>query len=263
MATAAAKHRSITGWLATPRGPAFAPARDRRIYVLWIALIWAGMIAGFVPDLARYMAEKPAPPWILHLHGIVYFIWLALVTAQIALVEARRVALHRQLGWWLVGLSVTIVVLGLVAAMVDMARSVAHPPFTPEFLGLEFQELAVFSVLLWLAVEMRRDLAAHKRLMVLVAVSIMDPGTARVWSLVSADRPIAPLGWWFSFFWGNATMVVAMMAWDLWRHRRIHPALIGGGALLAAGEASAVWLNYAPWWHIAAGRLVMAWGWAG
>ncbi|MFX5793251.1 hypothetical protein ABTD98_19480, partial [Acinetobacter baumannii] len=91
------------GFLATPRGPAFAPARDRNIYVLWIALIWAGMLAGFLPDLSRYFAEKPTPPpWILHIHGIVYFVWLALVTAQIALVEVRKPALHKQLGWWLV-----------------------------------------------------------------------------------------------------------------------------------------------------------------
>jgi len=53
------------------------------------------------------------------------------------------------------------------------------------------------------------------------------------------------------------------MAWDRWRHSRVHPALLVGGALLAAGEAIAVTLEFSPWWHVAAGRLVAAWGWAG
>jgi hypothetical protein len=51
--------------LGTPGERAFLPTRDRHIYVLWIALVWAGMIAGFLPDLNRYMAEAPPPPLIL------------------------------------------------------------------------------------------------------------------------------------------------------------------------------------------------------
>ena len=39
--------------LKTPAGKAFLPARDRGIYVVWIALVWAGMMAGFLPDLRR------------------------------------------------------------------------------------------------------------------------------------------------------------------------------------------------------------------
>jgi hypothetical protein len=79
--------------------PAWRAAQDRHIYLLWIAFVWAGMLFDFLPDLPRYFAEKPAPPWILDIHGIVNFVWLALVTAQIILIEVRRPALHRRLGW--------------------------------------------------------------------------------------------------------------------------------------------------------------------
>ncbi len=261
--TARRRHWSGLPWLATPRGPAFALNRDRRIYILWIALIWAGMLVGFLPDLTRYMAETPPPPLILHLHGIVYFVWLALVTAQIALVEGRRPALHKQLGWWLVGLSVAIVPLALVAAMVDMARQVAQNPYTPEFLALEFQSLTVFSILLGLAVQLRRDLAAHKRLMILLTVDFLDPGTSRAFSFFSPIHPNGAFGFWLNFFWANAAMVILMMAWDVWRHGRVHPALLAGGALLATGEALAVWGQFSPAWHATAASLVTAWGWTG
>lgn len=247
----------------TPRGGAFAPARDRRIYVLWIALVWAGMLAGFLPDLGRYFAETPPPPPIMHVHGIVYFAWLVGVTLQIALVEVRKVALHRLLGWWLAGLSVAMVVLGLVVAMVDMARSVKQQNFDTQFLGLEFQAMVVFSVLLAAAVHWRGDLAAHKRLMILMPVSILDPGTSRAWGFFSPWHPGGQFGWWLHFYGGNAAMVVALLAWDLYRHRRIHPALATGAVLIFAGEAVGAWLEFLPAWHDATMRMVAAWGWTG
>lgn len=251
------------GLFSTPAGRAFMPARDRHIYILWIALVWAGMIAGFAPDLRRYLTEAPPPPLILHVHGAIYFLWLVAVTLQIALIERRNPALHRRLGWWLVGLSVALVPLGLVAAMVDMTRAAAHTPYEPEFLALEFQSMIVFAILLTLATRMRYDLAAHKRLMMLLTVVLLDPGTSRAWGFFGPFQLTGGFGWWFHFFWANALLLFAMIGWDAWRHGRVHPALIWGGALLAVGEAVALWLEFTPWWHVMAGQLVTAWGWAG
>ncbi|MFX4593064.1 hypothetical protein ABTB06_19915, partial [Acinetobacter baumannii] len=70
-------------------------------------------------------------------------------------------------------------------------------------------------------------------------------------------------GFWLNFFWANAAMVILMMAWDVWRHGRVHPALLAGGALLATGEALAVWGQFSPAWHATAASLVTAWGWTG
>ena len=249
--------------LKTPDGKAFLPAQDRGIYIVWIALVWAGTLVGFLPDLGRYAAESPPPPWILHLHGVFYSVWLVFVTLQIALVELRNPALHRRLGWWLVWLSAALVPLGLIASMVDMARAAVHTPYEPEFLGLEFQSMLVFSILLTFATRMRRDLAAHKRLMILLTINFLDPGTSRAWGFFSPIQLTGPFGFWLHYFWGNAAMVLAMMGWDIWRHGRIHPALLAGGALLAAGEAAAVLLQFSPWWHVAMSQLVAAWGWAG
>jgi FtsH-binding integral membrane protein len=250
-------------YLKTPKGPGWAPARDRKIYILWIALIWAGMIAGFPADMARYLGESPPPPFILHFHGAIYFLWLVLVTAQIALIETGKPALHRKLGWAVVIVSAAIVPLGLVAAMVDQARQIGHKDYAPEFLGLEFQSMVVFPAFLATGTLLRRDLAAHKRLMILAAITILDPGTARAFSMFSPWKPGGAFGWWLSYFWADALMVAAMIGWDLWKRRKIHPALIVGAVAIAAGEAVAVWLQFAPWWHDAMVKLVDAWGWAG
>jgi hypothetical protein len=259
--------RSLIG---TPRGGIWKATADRHIYIVWMALVWIGMIAGFLPDIARFRTEAPPPPFILDFHGVVFFLWLVVVSVQIALVETGKPALHRRLGWWIVGLSALLVPLGLVASMVDMVRETApahNDPLSlsaqPQFLGLEFQAMVVFAIVLTLAVRMRNDLAAHKRLMVLLLVCVLDPGTARAWSSFSPINFAGPFGWWLSYFWGNATLMAAMIGWDLWRHGRVHPVLIWGGALIAFGELIAVYLEFAPWWHDTATQLTNWWHWAG
>ncbi len=62
---------------------------------------------------------------------------------------------------------------------------------------------------------------------------------------------------WIALVWAG------MMAWNVWRHGRVHPALLTSGVLLATGEAMAVALEFSPWWHVTAARLVAAWGWTG
>lgn len=255
--------RRFSDMLKTPPGGAFPLSGDRRIYILWIALIWAAILAGFVPDLKRYFDETPAPPWVLHVHGVVTVLWLTAVTLQIVLAEIRKPALHRQLGWWVAGLSVALIPLGLVAAMVDMARSAEHPGYEPQFLATEYQSVVVFAILLRLAIRLRRDHAGHKRLMILLAVSILDPGTARAWGYFSPIHLTGPLGFAVQNIWGSAAIIILMMAWDLVRHRRIHPSLLFGAVLIEVGNLVAIGLQFAPWWHDIAAKLVLSWGWTG
>jgi hypothetical protein len=109
----------------------------------------------------------------------------------------------------------------------------------------------------------RRSPAAHKRLMILSAVAISDAGFARIW-LIGIKTEIPGLfGWWLQYFWGIFLILVAMGVWDLWRRRRIHPAVLFGAALLWAGEIVTTILNFSPAWREIMVRLVNAWGYAG
>jgi hypothetical protein len=237
----------------------WAPASDRKVYVVWIAVVWAAVLAGFGLDIVRYLGEVPAPPPILHIHAAVYVIWLALVTLQILWVEVGQVRRHKQLGWLTVGVSALMVPLGLAAAFVDQVRQVAQPDYAPQFLSLEFEEVIAFSTFMIGGVIYRRRPAAHKRLMLLAAVAISDAGFARIMKM---DVP-GMFGWWLQYFWGIFLILIAMGAWDLWRRRRIHPALLFGAAVLWSGEIIATLLNFSPGWRGLMVRLVSAWGYAG
>ena len=75
----------------------------------------------------------------------IYVVWLILVSVQIFLVQTGDIRLHMRLGWATAIVSAAMVPLGLVAALVDQARQVGHPDYTPQFLALEFEEMFAFS----------------------------------------------------------------------------------------------------------------------
>ena len=242
---------------------AWPPASDRKAYIVWMAAVWAAVLSGFGFDFVRYLGESPPPPLILHLHGAVFVVWMALVSTQIFLVEARNVTLHKQLGWATAVVSAVMVPLGLAAAMVDQARQIGHPDYTPQFLALEFEEMVGFSACMTLGLLSRKDPAAHKRWMILSAVAISDAGFARIGLMGLKVTLTGPFGWWLQYFWGIALLLVAMIAWDLWRRRRVHKAVIGGAAILWGGQIAATTLNFSPAWKTAMTGLVKAWGYAG
>ena len=242
---------------------AWSPASDRKIYMVWIGAVWVAILAGFGLDFARYMDEAPPPPLILHLHAAVFVVWLGLVTLQILWVEIGKLRWHKQMGWLTVAVSVLMVPLGLVAALVDQVRQATHSDYAPQFLALEFEEMIAFSVFMTAGIIYRRNPAAHKRLMLLSAVSISDAGFARIWLMGFKTEVPGLFGWWLQFFWGIFLILVAMGAWDLWRRRRIHPAVLFGAALLWTGEIITTFLNFSPTWRDLMVRLVKVWAYAG
>lgn len=241
------------------------PARvDRQVTLVWITMIWTFVLFGFGADFARFMHEHPSAPLILDLHGMFSVMWLGLVSTQVLLAETGNIRLHRRLGWVTVSVSATMVPLGVVAAMVDMARSVGHADYAPQFLGEEFQDIFAFAVCTVAGVLTRRNRADHSRFMVLAAVALADVGPGRIaTNLVFPAAPTSPLQVWLVYYWGTALVLIAMLAWDLIKHRRVMRSVMLGAGLLWTGEAIASVLFFNPAWKTAMAGLVHAWGWAG
>jgi hypothetical protein len=244
-------------------GATWHPRSDRKAYIVWMGVVWAGTLTGFGLDFGRYLGETPAPPAILHIHGAVYAAWLILVSAQIWLVETGDIRLHKTLGWATAVVSGVMAPLGVVAALVDMARQVTHPDYAPQFLGLEFVDMAAFAILMAAGLLWRKDPASHKRLMILSALAIVDASFSRAWQIGIKVTPPGEFGWWFQYFGGTTVMLIAMAGWDLWRRRRIHTSVLFGMSVLWAGQILAVVLQYSPGWKTAMVALVKAWAWTG
>ena len=240
------------------------PARtDRNAYVVWMAIVWIAILGGFGLDLKRYLGETPPPPSILHIHAAVYVVWLILVSVQIFLVQTGDIRLHMRLGWATAIFSAAMVPLGLAAAMVDQARQVGHPDYAPQFLALEFEEMFGFSTCIIAGLLSRRNLAEHKRWMILSAVAISDAGFARMWLMGINHTFPGPFGWWLEYFWGITLMLIAMLAWDWFRYKRVMRSVAWGAAVLWGGEITVTILNFNPAWKSLMDALVRLWGFTG
>src|SRR5262245_59781931 len=73
---------------------------ERVFYGGMAGLVLVLVFLGFGPSYYLRPVFRPAQPLsrVLHLHGLVFSVWVALLVTQAALVSARRVDLHRKLG---------------------------------------------------------------------------------------------------------------------------------------------------------------------
>ena len=232
---------------------------DRKPSAVWLGILWVGMIAGFGVDFPGYLRKNPPAPVLVHIHAAVFTVWMLLLTAQVLLVLRDRVALHRKLGVFAVGWACLMAVMGPVAFISIVAQQAKlHGPFPYPFISVHVADIGGFLVLLAYGIALRKNPAAHKRMMILATVSLADPGFARFSGYLIPTEPPSVVVWFFYVFYGNVLLIVLMAAWDWWRGRLIRWFVVGALALLAGEYVSSFLYFWKPWHALALGW-VQAW----
>lgn len=231
---------------------------DRKASAVWLGLILLGMFAGFGIDFAGFLREKPPAAGIAYLHAAIFVGWLVLVTTQVAFVLRGRMSQHRRLGSKAGYIALLMIPVGLATGLTAAAQG--HEP--PRFIALHLVDLLGFITFIGFGLLYRDHPAAHKRLMMLAMVSLADPGFARATEYVFHD-PKTPFSWFVAIFYGNVSLVAAMFGWDIWRHRKVHPALLIGGTSLIGAELLTAFAYFNPTWSAIATSIVHAWGYTG
>jgi hypothetical protein len=181
------------------------------------------------------------------LHGIVMTAWVLLFVTQVSLVATRRTKVHQRLGIVGAGLAVLVVVVGVMTALFAGAREGAFPgPDGLRFLIIPLGDMFVFAILISLALYYRRKLDVHKRLMLLAAINILTPAIARIpFDFVTNGGPLV-------FFGLTDLFLVAVVAFDTFKHRRLHPVFLWGSIFLVAMQplriliaSTDVWVRFA------------------
>ena len=116
---------------------------------------------------------------MVHFHAAVFVGWLLLLTAQILLIRIKRRDIHRKLGIAGVGLAAAIVVFGPITALTVDRQSLGLPGYHPQFLSVQLLDIIAFAGAAAAAIAMRSDPAAHKRLILLATLSLIDAGFSR------------------------------------------------------------------------------------
>jgi len=176
------------------------------------------------------------------LHGVD-----ALLTAQVLLVVRDRVALHRKLGVFALGWACLMAVMGPVAFISIVAQHAKlHGPFPYPFISVHVVDIGGFLVLLACGIALRKNPAAHKRMMILSTVALADPGFSR-FSGYFLPEPATVFPWFVEVFYGNVLIIVLMLAWDWWRGRLIRSHVIGSASLVAALYIASLMYFWPPW----------------
>lgn len=239
---------------------AWSARDDRTPSAVWLGVLWIGMIAGFGMDFSRFLRENPPAPKILYVHAAVFIVWLLLLSAQVLLVLGDRVAWHKKLGWFAAGWACLMAVLGPSAAPSIMAANLHSQGNTipPPFLAVNFVDIGGFLILLAWGVTLRKNPAAHKRMMILATVALADPGFARISGSLMPAEPSHVLSWFFYTFYGNVLLIALMTGWDWWRGRLMRSFVVGAGGLLAGFSIASLLYFWEPWKAFTMG-LVEAW----
>ena len=118
---------------------------------------------------------------ISYLHAIVFSCWIFLLIGQATSSLTDKVELHRQgRSVWFCSCLRDGEFLGVTAAANSMTRMAAVGPYDSRvFFAVPMSDIFVFAVLIFLAYRWRHDTAAHKRLVLIASITIVDEATGQ------------------------------------------------------------------------------------
>jgi len=221
---------------------------DRKLYLIASILIPIIVLIGFARTyyLKGLFATPPIPSPLVHLHGLIMTSWVVLFVTQVTLVATRRTKLHQRLGVLGAVLACLVFVVGVLTAVYAAARGASPGPPALQFLIVPIVDMLVFAALIGAALYFRRKLDVHKRLMLLAAISLLTPAIARIpLRFIETGGPLA-------FFGLTDFCLLACVAFDTIKHRRLHPVFLWGTLLVILSQplrllfsATDLWLKIA------------------
>lgn len=245
----------------TPR----ANAVDRWIYVFTVALFFAIVFAGFIPDSLEKIAavdagSRPPFPLVMHLHAVLMASYLSLLMTQTWLAATGKLRLHMQLGVAAAAIVPALVVVGLVLVQTiyheTWAAAQAAAPVAREkleavllrkenILLVQIRMSVLFPTFIAIGLLARRtDAGLHKRMMILATVVVLPPALNRItWLPGTFPNSFVPTELYMLL------AIAPMFIWDISRNGFVHKAYLiwFGISLPFAIALHALWNT--PMWH--------------
>jgi hypothetical protein len=224
---------------------------DRIFFSVMPLLMLATVLFGFAKTyFLAGMVAAPLPNRLIHLHGAAFTLWMVLLIVQTGLISAHRVKWHRRLGLFGFGLAVVMVVLGCSAAVNALHRGSGVPDLDPvTFLIVPFTSMLLFSVFVLFAYRQRRNVEAHKRLITIATISLMDAAVAR-WPLAVVQQyPVLQDVVIFGFLF-------LIVVYDIFSLHRVSKTTMWASVLLVVIHLGRVPVGLTHGWHALVGRLL-------
>lgn len=232
---------------------------DRRRFEHWFfsgmsLLILATIYYGFARSyFLAGMFHAHLPNVLIHVHAAIFTGWIFLLVAQTTLVAAGQVRWHRRLGVAGFCLACAMVIVGSVVATESMLRG-GPPGFDPLafYYNLLSTVLIGFPLLVYLAFRYRFNPPAHKRLILIATLVLVDAGIIRWPIRWVAESSLMTSAVVYSF-------LLLIIVYDLWSTRKVHPATLWGGVFLVLFRETEGLIGGTRMWHLFAGWLLHFW----
>jgi hypothetical protein len=217
--------------------PVRPQGRSRFVFGMSVAAALT-VLVGFAPTfyLRGYLPMRPDQPpltSLLFIHGILGTAWVALFVTQSVLVVSHRVPVHRRLGIAGGVLAAALVVFGWMTAVDALRRHVGPYGMDPRtwFLSVPLAGTLLFGTLVAVALVRRRSPDAHRRLMLLATITLLNPALGR---LVGSYLNVGLSGFLVLIFLLTDVFVIAAVVHDRRTRGKVHPALLRGGLAVVA-----------------------------
>jgi hypothetical protein len=175
--------------------------------------------------LPAWKAFAAAPhPLLVHIHAVIFSSWILLLVSQTSIVAIGHVDMHRKLGVAGFGLACLLVFVGLAVTCEFLSRHHALEDPNLRFPFLQALDLLVFSTLIYFGYRQRFNPAAHKRLMLIATITLLDAAFSRWPVLIVGNSLIADVCCY--------ALLVLLAGYDVWSTGNVHRATLGASALL-------------------------------
>jgi hypothetical protein len=174
------------------------------------------------------------------------------------MVEAGNSRLHRRLGWFAAGYAALVLVIAPWSELSWQALNLQTPgALPPQFLSIAFSGVFCMAVLLPWGVLMRRNSAAHRRVLILATICISDAGFSRMVSLF-LPPPTTFIGTYLFYEGGNLFVILLMLFWD-WKRNRIMKQFLWGAFLVIAVGLTATGFYFNDTWKAISRSWLESW----
>jgi hypothetical protein len=217
-----------------------------RFYLLVTFALATFVIVGFSKSYyLKFFSGLPPLTTVLHLHAVVFTVWLGLFIAQAWLVAAHRVDLHRKLGIASAIFAAVVFAVGVLSVLETTLSDHVSPTGLkpPQFSIIGFTTIGLFGAFIALGVVFRRKPALHRRFMILGFIASISPASGRILRFLDLQQyrdALIPLC--------AALFITACLVHDWRKHRVVHPVYAIGGLMIMASWPLRVMIGRSDWY---------------
>ena len=239
---------------------------EQYFYFFSSLLVAAVVVCGFHRTIEEKLVHAAPPrPFLLYVHGVVFFAWVLFFILQCGLVRIRRVEWHRRIGWFGAGLGVAMLVVGVstVITMARFNRVQLHARHPEANLLISFLDITAFTVSFALAMYWRKQPEFHRRLQLLACFSLTAAAFGRFlpFFLSPATKHSSAafvFAGWVTLYAGVDLLILVAMARDLVVARQIHPVYAYGLSIFVICQTFVMYtvFHHSAWWFETAQAIV-------